>query len=105
MLLAFSWFVVHDRVYYLDVLCLNGALQYIIWIKKCRHVCRFCKPIMTKARPAPPKPASPPEAKGSSGKESETTSNGSAAECGDSQPTEPMDSESSHAEGEKMQTD
>lgn len=73
--------------------------------KKTEVLDRFCKPIMTKARPAPPKPASPPQAKGSSGKESETTSNGSAGECGDSQATEPMDSESLHAEGEKMQTD
>lgn len=70
--------------------------------KKTEVLDRFCKPIMTKPRP---KPASPPQARGSSGKESETTSNGSGAEGGDSQTTEPMDSDSSHIEGERMQTD
>ncbi|MCO5578136.1 hypothetical protein L7F22_031974 [Adiantum nelumboides] len=71
--------------------------------KKMEALDRFCKPVMTKARPPPPKPASPPPSKGASNKESEVPTNGT--ENGDPQATEPMDADNTNPEGERMQTD
>eukprot|EP00250_Pteridium_aquilinum_P018221 c23991_g1_i1 orf=480-1118(-) len=73
--------------------------------KKMEALDRFCKPIMTKAPPPPPKTASPPQAKGAPSKESGTTANECAADCGCAHSGEPMDADNSQAEGERMQTD
>lgn len=74
--------------------------------KKTEVLDRFCKPIMTKPRPAPPKPASPSEPKGAKGKDAESSpANGSAAGSGQSQSTEAMDTENPQQDGETMQTD
>ncbi|KAI5065278.1 hypothetical protein GOP47_0019973 [Adiantum capillus-veneris] len=83
----------------------NPALLSSDVKKKMEALDRFCKPIMTKARPAPPKPASPPPSKGAPNKESEGSANGTATENGDAQATEPMDADSTNPEGERMQTD
>jgi heat shock protein 4 len=81
----------------------NPALLAADIKKKTEFLDRFCKPIMTKSRPAPPKPAPTAEPKGPT----KDASNGQAPPSGEAPAAEPMDTDvpAPSPEPETMQTE
>ncbi|KAG6551457.1 hypothetical protein Mapa_006880 [Marchantia paleacea] len=74
--------------------------------KKTEVLDRFCKPIMTKPRPAPPK-AAPPQSESKPAESKDGASNGFSSSGNDAPPSEPMDTDNGAPgpEADTMQTE